>query len=349
MPTIRKRGKRYQVQVRIKELGVIVFQDSATFDNRKTAQLWGLTLEAKLGREGIQAQSSGGNTLASLVERWVTAKEKRAPMSSGTLHSANAIISSTFAGRPIAQVSTADITQWALTLPHLHPSTVLHHVMTLRAVYAAASSMFGVDADVRVVANATAQLMRLRAASRSTRRERRASDAELDAIAAHLEAHSGVVRTADYVRLAVALPRRREELTSVLWAQYNPQQGTITLLDTKSKGAVRNEVVPVPPLAQAILAHLPRTNERILPYKNESISAAFQRAVKALAIEDLRLHDLRHEGISRLFEMGLDIPEVSLISGHTDWASLRRYTQLKPANIVEKLRAYSQRTTPNPA
>lgn len=60
-------------------------------------------------------------------------------------------------------------------------------------------------------------------------------------------------------------------------------------------------------------------NERILPYNSESVSPAFDRACERLGIIDLHLHDLRHEGICRLFEQGLQIQEVSMISGHMSW------------------------------
>ena len=76
----------------------------------------------------------------------------------------------------------------------------------------------------------------------------------------------------------------------------------------------------------------------MLPYKTESVSAAFQRACARLKIEDLHFHDLRHEGISRLFEAGLAIEEVALISGHQSWNMLRRYTHIKPENVLEKLK-----------
>lgn len=48
-----------------------------------------------------------------------------------------------------------------------------------------------------------------------------------------------------------------------------------------------------------------------------------------VGVEDLHFHDLRHEGVSRLFEMDWDIPRVSSVSGHRDWNSLRRYTHLR--------------------
>ena len=46
--------------------------------------------------------------------------------------------------------------------------------------------------------------------------------------------------------------------------------------------------------------------------------------IKRAGIVDLHYHDLRHEAISRFFEKGLSIPEVSLISGHKDVRQLMR-------------------------
>ena len=40
---------------------------------------------------------------------------------------------------------------------------------------------------------------------------------------------------------------------------------------------------------------------------------------------------------SRLFEAGLDMPRVAMISGHLSWATLRRYTHLKPSDVVKKM------------
>jgi integrase len=73
----------------------------------------------------------------------------------------------------------------------------------------------------------------------------------------------------------------------------------------------------------------PRADKVIFPYKAKTISDIFARACKVLGIEDLRFHDLRHEGVSRLFEMGKTIPQVAVVSGHRSWQSLQRYTHLR--------------------
>lgn len=61
----------------------------------------------------------------------------------------------------------------------------------------------------------------------------------------------------------------------------------------------------------------------------DSITQAFNRAVTKASLQDLRFHDLRHEAITRMFESGLSVPKVSLISGLSDYRMLARYTHLE--------------------
>ena len=75
-------------------------------------------------------------------------------------------------------------------------------------------------------------------------------------------------------------------------------------------------------------------HDRIFPCHAKSIQGDFSRACEKLNIADLHFHDLRHEAISRLFEAGYQIHEVAQFSGHRDWGSLRRYTNLHPSKLV---------------
>jgi len=52
---------------------------------------------------------------------------------------------------------------------------------------------------------------------------------------------------------------------------------------------------------------------------------------------DLHFHDLRHEAVSRLFELGLNPMEVASISGHKTLAMLKRYTHLRAEDLARKL------------
>ena len=48
---------------------------------------------------------------------------------------------------------------------------------------------------------------------------------------------------------------------------------------------------------------------------------------------DLNFHDLRHEAISRMFEKGLNVPEVASISGHRTASQLFRYVQVEGISL----------------
>jgi len=76
---------------------------------------------------------------------------------------------------------------------------------------------------------------------------------------------------------------------------------------------------------------------RIFPMSPGSLEQAWRRLLVRAGIEALRFHDLRHEGVSRLFELGLNVIEVSTISGHKELRMLRRYSHLSADNLVARL------------
>ncbi len=73
-----------------------------------------------------------------------------------------------------------------------------------------------------------------------------------------------------------------------------------------------------------------RHNENLLlPLNPKSLGKEFREACKMLGIEDLRFHDLRHEGCTRLAEQSFTIPEIQKVSLHDSWSSLQRYVSVK--------------------
>lgn len=131
------------------------------------------------------------------------------------------------------------------------------------------------------------------------------------------------------IAFAVFSTRRQEEITRVRWSDL--EQGRVMVRDMKHpEGAKGNDTwVDLPPEAERIARAMPMVSDRIFPFGTDAISASFTRACRILGIEDLRFHDLRHEGISRLFEMGWTIPRVAAVSGHRSWQSLQRYTHVR--------------------
>lgn len=68
-----------------------------------------------------------------------------------------------------------------------------------------------------------------------------------------------------------------------------------------------------------------------------ALKMCWRRVILNAGLADFHFHDLRHEAISRLFEMGLTVPEVASVSGHRTLAQLMRYSHANQQSIREKL------------
>ncbi len=73
---------------------------------------------------------------------------------------------------------------------------------------------------------------------------------------------------------------------------------------------------------------MPEDDGRLLPVNTRTVSGYFTRACHILGVGDLRFHDLRHEGASRLAEDGYTIPELQQVTLHESWSSLSIYVNL---------------------
>ncbi|MFZ6774826.1 tyrosine-type recombinase/integrase, partial [Undibacterium sp. SXout7W] len=115
-------------------------------------------------------------------------------------------------------------------------------------------------------------------------------------------------------------------------------------------------IIPLSRVAINVLLSLKRTaSPKVFNLSKNSLTSAWGAAKKRARdqyiadcneknvipqngyITDLRWHDLRHEGTSRLFEHGLNLMEVASVTGHKTLAMLRNYTHLKAQNLAQKL------------
>jgi integrase len=139
------------------------------------------------------------------------------------------------------------------------------------------------------------------------------------------------------VKLALETAMRQSELVGMHWRHIDLKRRTIFLPQTKNGDS---RTVPLSADAVAVLTALPRgIKGDVFPgVTPEAIKKAFIRATRRTDLEDLHFHDLRHEATTRFFEQGLNIMEVSSITGHRDLQMLRRYTHLRAEDLAKKLR-----------
>lgn len=166
-------------------------------------------------------------------------------------------------------------------------------------------------------------------------RERRPTEDELVAILKWLEDNRGRIY-ADAVRFAVATAMRRGEIVRVMWADVDPKKRLLLVRDRKDprQKLGNDQWVPLLNGAWELLQAQPEPRgDLIFPVHEQTLSKYFKQACDALSVPDLHFHDLRHDGISKLFEQGFDIPRVALVSGHKSWNNLKRYANLKPEDL----------------
>lgn len=144
------------------------------------------------------------------------------------------------------------------------------------------------------------------------------------------------------VSLALETAMRQGELLGLRWERVNLRSRIIHLDDTKN-GTKRD--VPLSVKARNVLMRLePQTSGAVFRYTANGLKSTWRFMLQKLGIADLHFHDLRHESISRLFELGsLDLMEVAAISGHKSLSMLKRYTHLRATRLVRKLEGHRNR------
>jgi integrase len=135
---------------------------------------------------------------------------------------------------------------------------------------------------------------------------------------------------------AIETGMRRGELLGLRWEHVDLDR-RIAFLPVTKNGSSRE--VPLSTKAAQVLARQRQRNDTPSPFPvaPNAFRLAWDRLRSRAGLSDLRFHDLRHEAISRFFELGLNIPEVAVISGHKDPRMLFRYTHLRAEEIVHKL------------
>jgi integrase len=146
------------------------------------------------------------------------------------------------------------------------------------------------------------------------------------------------------IQFAIQTGMRRGEIMGLTWADIDLPNRKVYLHQTKN-GEPRQ--VPLTRQAMAVLEALSRDKEMVFPMGMDALRSQFNRlkdyakgqwnGVGINLFDDLRFHDLRHEALSRLSDAGLNVIELSHISGHRTLGMLKRYTHPSHEAIFSKL------------
>lgn len=304
-----------------------------SFDSKVEAEKWARDLEAQVDRFGAAPDTRilESTTLAELLERY---KLEVSPTKRGSVQEIQRIDvlkRHGIAYRTMVGLSPQDISAFRdERLKCVAPSTTVRELAILSHVIEVAIRDWGLPLSRNVV-----KLVR-RPVIRNERSRRLTGDEEQRLLDACAGGKIPFFKT--LIIVAIETGMRRGEILGLQWSDISHNRRVIALKMTKN-GSGRE--VPLSQRAfDALTEWKTRADAdqpRVFPMNPGSLEQAWFRLLTRAEVTELRFHDLRHEGVSRLFERGLNVIEVSSISGHKELRMLKRYTHLSADDLVGRL------------
>ncbi len=336
MASIVKIGKRWRALIR--RAGQ---NRCKTFATRKLAEGWAGIVE----REIDELKSTGflatkGLTFGDLVDRYTREIFPRKPW--GRSKTADLKLLKAALGDVLASNLTHEKIMQVFTAMHdggAGGATISARAGYLVTVLSTAKDVWRLNVPLDAAVSARSALAKIGLIKKGGHRDRRVTDSELQRIVDHVGRKETSVPFASIIWFCVASAMRISEVCRLQWDDLNETDKTIRIRDRKHPSAKigNHQIVPLLMLAghdsYAIVDAQPRKGSRIFPADPKTVGSYFTQAVSQLGVEDLHLHDIRHEAISRLFEAGYRIEQVSIVSGHRDWSMLKRYTHLRAVDL----------------
>lgn len=318
---------------------------AATFDLKRDAVTWATSIEAQAQHvaAGGYAPPPKAATLGALIDEYnkATAATKRPGR---TKVATLAMLKREFEDTKLVNLSAMTLRDFIdrRQADKAGGVTIAADLSYLSAVLKWARHARQIDVNDRLALDARASLKHRGLNTRGVERDREPTAYELEKLIAHWQANKRQkIPMIDLCRFALATAMRLGEITSIRVEDVDREAHTVVIRDRKDPRNKHgnDQKVPLLPDAWALVepAIKGRDTGRVFPFSADSVSTAFTRTCATLEIKNLHFHDLRHAGTANLFRMGLDIPQVALMTGHKTWAMLRRYTAVQPADVLKKL------------
>ncbi|MEM5400880.1 site-specific integrase [Paraburkholderia unamae] len=327
MGSILTRNGRHTALIRLKKHGHIVHSESKTFGSKREAEKWMKHREVELEKQQVRSLDP---ILSDVIDRYINENEK---IIGRTKAQCLRTIKKADIGKlPVSKIDSVAVSAWLKGM-NVQPSTRGNYLSHLRAVAGVARDLWDYPLDPDQLRKAAVAGNKMGTVKKSNTRTRRPSVEEMNRIVDYFRDRDrrgeGFIPMTDIIEFALFSCRRQDEITRIEWVDV--QKERVLVRDMKHPGQkIGNDTsCRIPPEAARVIDRQPRVSDRVFPFVTKSVSSAFTKACAFLEIDNLHFHDLRHEGTSRLFEMGWTIPQVAEVTGHRSWASLKRYAHLE--------------------
>mgnify|MGYP001223700370 FL=1 len=324
MGSIRKRKNKYEAQIRRQGVQSL----TKTFTSKKDAAIWVRGIEARIDAGDINVLAPKLTTLRDLLMRY---QNEVTPLKKG--HAAEARRINRLLKDPISSFSLSDLS--GLILAQFRDRRIndgiraaQYDLIIIRHAIKIARLEWGVFMPNNPVDD-------IRIPNGIRRRERRLREHEYERLELAAQSCKNPLIW-PLTQFAIATAMRRSEILSLRWDDIDLEEQIASLAHTKN-GSRRE--VPLTKFALEILNSLDQETDHVFPISENAFRLSWSRLIRRSGIKDLRFHDLRHEAVSRFFEMGLSVPDVALISGHRDLRMLSSYIHLNSRSVVKRIEA----------
>lgn len=311
-----------------------------TFDTKAQAVIWARQVESDMDGGTVSA-TVGTMTIGDVLRAYRSLRDKARPISDASNeHYMLKALDRGLGHMRLSAVTPDDLVAFATMRREegAGPYTINMDVSKLgTALRYGGASLRITPPDI--VGAARPLLTHLRLIGGGGKRERRPTEDEMLRIVARLREVRGDV-FADAVVFSAMTAMRRGEVCAIKRAEIDQSTRIIPVWRKHPrKGKVLERVPLLGDAMELALGQPASEDDRVFPVDPGTLSKYFTWTCRDLGIPDLHLHDMRHEGTSRMFEEGMSIERVALVTGHKDWRNLKRYTQLKPEDLTRQERA----------
>jgi integrase len=354
----------YDCRIHRRGLGTV----SKTFKKKDEAERWSNGVESKIDR-GESVSRKADKTMfvaacAEFLQHYKPLKGKEKEITPGVVQVVQRLAYD-FKPRAISQITNQVIQAWIDEFLNtevatqerkiIHPyynagldkdgnkrkyseGTVRRHFFVLKKVL----EWYSVRENFILPSNLFLQIRVPRAWAGKRRRRLEAGELEL-LHAAALKGYDHKVEWPLLIDFAVNTAARSQEIIKAKWSDLN-LEGRSWAIPPENVKTATFRTVPLSKKSLTILEKMDTLkksgDDRIFHMWRDSatVSKGFRRLTVRAGVDDFRFHDLRHEGVSRLFETtDLTDSEIMSITGHTSSEMLKAYSALRPNALARRL------------
>lgn len=230
--------------LRIKRDGIIVHQETETFDRKLAAKAWLKKRESELAEMGsLPMRAVADPIFRDVITKYLEEVEAVRPLGKTKRQVLNTVKASSLGDLPGSAISSKELADFArerMTEHGVTPQTVGNYISHISAVFSVAEAAWGYPIRYDEIRKAKAVLKKLGMASKSRERKRRPTLDELNKLMKHFfemqERRPHSICMPKVISFGIFSTRRQEEITRIKWTDLDRKAQTIIVRDMKHPG-----------------------------------------------------------------------------------------------------------------